>query len=119
MCTSKLLKQDVPSTSFMWSDNGKSIPTGPLLSALIRLTDAVNKDPKQIQDKQVADYLVEKGFVTKRDDGKYDVVNEKKEEMIQLGDGISDLVDKELEQHVNMSNNNEPQVLIVMPVTEQ
>lgn len=114
MCKETLIKETVEVANFIWNDKGKKLPAGELLSTLITLSDS-EKETNPIVNEDIIDYLGGEGFIVEADNGEYRVNQEKKQELVALGDKVSDAIDKELENCINKDIKPVPTIL-VMPV---
>ena len=109
-----LTKETVTVSNFIWNDKGKKLPAGELLSALITLSDS-EKETNKIENADVIDYLGGEGYISVADNGECRVNPEKKQELIDLGNKVSDMIDNELENCIN--RDIEPvHTILIMPV---
>ena len=114
MCNETIIKETVEATDFIWKDENVRLQAGELLSALITLSES-QKNTNVICDNDVAGYLVQKGYVSKEDNGEYKVNSERKQDIIDLGNKVSNAIDNELENYVDKTVESTPTILI-MPV---
>ncbi len=109
-----LTKETVEVSNFIWNDKGKKLPAGELLSALITLSDS-EKETNVIENDDVADYLSGEGYVLLVSGHEFKVNQDKKKDLIDLGNQVSDMIDKELESCIDKKIEPVPTILI-MPV---
>ena len=114
MSNPTLTKETVEVSNFIWNDKGRKLPAGELLSTLITLSDS-EKETNKIENDDVADYLSGEGYVSLIHDREFKVNPEKKQELINLGNKVSDAIDKELENCIDKNIEPVPTILI-MPV---
>ena len=109
-----LTKETVEVSNFIWNDKGKKLPAGELLSTLITLSDS-EKETNVIENDDVADYLSGEGYVLLVSGHEFKVNQDKKQNLIDLGNQVSDMIDKELESCIDKKIEPVPTILI-MPV---
>ena len=102
-------------SSYVWKDGKSSVGTGELLSAIIQLTES-EKKVNELGDKRIADYLLAKGYI-KRDEDGFSLVEEHRNDMISLGNEISNAIGEEIQEYVD-NNDTEgllPTIMMMMP----
>lgn len=112
MCDETLSKETVEITNFIWNGNGRHLPAGELLSALITLSDS-EKDVNAVANKDVADYLKAEGLITELECGGCRINPGRKSDIIDLGNKVSDAIDKELEICINKDIKSVPTILVM------
>lgn len=95
--TPKLGRQDVVTQRFTWTDDGHVCGAGDLLCAITLLSSSQKPD-NYIDAPAVTDYLKSKGYIEQTGEHRFKPVEEHREELIQLGDAISNAIGDEIEQ---------------------
>ena len=113
MSTQTLTKETIEVTNFVWSDGDNKLSAGDLLSTLITLSES-EKETNPIADKTVADYLVHKGYIIP-ENNEFKINKDKKQDIVDLGNQVSNAIDKELENCIDKKIEPIPTILI-MPV---
>ena len=90
-------KENIQSVRFMFSDGEHRCQAASLLSTIITLTDS-QKSSNTIDDPEVANYLQDKGLVEETEDHKFHCAEHKHDELVDLGNRVSDAIGKELEE---------------------
>ena len=93
---SNIERQDVTVQRFMWRDNGHTCGAGSLLSAITVLTET-QKEGNFLGDSSVTNYLKDQGFVEDLGDNFFKPVSDKKDELIELGNRVSEAIGDEME----------------------
>ena len=93
--TPKLERQEVVTQRFTWSDGNNKCGAGELLCAITVLTES-QKEDNFINAPEVTDYLKEKGLIEETGDHRFKSVAEKKEELVALGDQVSEAIGDEI-----------------------
>lgn len=81
---------------FTWSDGDTKCCAGDLLCAIIVLTESV-KPEVHIEDTTITDYLQEKGFIIKTSENHFKPIEDRKTDLVALGDEVSKAIGDEIE----------------------
>ena len=94
---SNIKRENVVVQRFLWTDDsGHQCSAGGLLSAISILTES-QKDKNFIDNQEVADVLRSSGLVEEIEKNKFKVSEEKREELVELGNKVSEAIGNELE----------------------
>lgn len=94
---------------FTWKDGDVSLPTGDLLSTLITLTNS-ERVSNVVENPDVLSYLENAGYVRRTENGECAVNDERKADLVALGNKVSDAIDQKLEMCMNKNANIVPKI---------
>ena len=90
-------RKDITVQRFVYtSDDGHTCGAGSLLSAITVLTES-QKEDNFIGNEEVSDLLKSGGYITEISDHRFKVIDNKKEELIDLGNKVSEAIGNEME----------------------
>ena len=88
--------ENIQCLRFVYTEGEHKCPAGSLLSTIITLTES-QKDDTVIQDKEIADYLTDKGLIESTGKNTYQKVANKQDDLIDLGNKVSEAIGSEIE----------------------
>jgi hypothetical protein len=94
--TPKIERQEVVTQRFTWKDGSCSCGAGDLLCTITLLTESQKPD-NYIDMPEVTDYLKNKGLIEQTADHRFKPIEEKREELVALGDDVSNAIGTEIE----------------------
>ncbi len=106
---------DVVVRQFVLKENGREVPAGELLGALMILTESKKNGNELDVSPEVIDYLKENQYIEESEPSKYKLRDGQKDRSKALGNKVSKLVDNEISKLPIGTEIKLPQILVVSP----